>query len=92
MAHLFCELYERLAIVDLVRGGSYELPISQQELAEMLGITPVHANRTLQQLRKQGHAEFTGGTVTILNLKALKQTAEFDDSYLYLRQPERALA
>lgn len=84
MAHLFCEMFIRLEIVGLTRGLSYDLPISQQELGEMLGITSVHANRTLQQLRKQGLVEFAGGLVTIRDVGALKQKAEFDASYLYL--------
>jgi CRP-like cAMP-binding protein len=84
MAHLFCELYIRLEIVGLVSDGSYDLPLSQQELGEMLGITSVHTNRTLQQLRKQGSVEFTGGVVTITDLDALKQAAEFNPAYLYL--------
>lgn len=84
MAHLFCELCIRLDIVGLVSDGSYDLPLSQQELGEMLGITPVHANRTLQQLRKLGSVEFTNGIVTIKNLDALKHTAEFNPAYLYL--------
>jgi CRP-like cAMP-binding protein len=84
MAHLFCEMYVRLGVVGLVNGGTYDLPISQVELADMLGITPVHANRTLQQMRKQGIVEFVGGVVTIKDLEALKQTGEFDPSYLYL--------
>ena len=84
MAHLFCEMFIRLEIVGLTRGPSYDLPISQQELGEMLGVTSVHANRTLQQLRKQGLVEFAGGLVTIRDVGALKQKAEFDASYLYL--------
>lgn len=84
MAHLFCELCARLDIVGLVQGNSYRLPISQQELSEMLGITPVHANRTLQQLRKQGLMEFARGIVTINDLIALKRVGEFDAAYLYL--------
>jgi CRP-like cAMP-binding protein len=89
MAHLFCELHIRLGIVELTRGDSFDLPITQQELGEMLGITPVHANRTLQELRGQGWLEFAGGLVTIRDLEALKQTGEFDPSYLYLRRGKR---
>ena len=84
MAHLFCEMYLRLEIVGLVDGGTYDLPISQVELSEMLGITPVHANRTLQQMRKRGILEFAGGVVTIKDFEALKRAGEFDPSYLYL--------
>jgi CRP-like cAMP-binding protein len=89
MAHLFCELHVRLGIVDLVNGDSFDLPITQQELGEMLGITPVHANRTLQELRKNGWLEFAGGLATIKDLDALKSTAEFDPSYLYLTRDRR---
>lgn len=89
MAHLFCEMFIRLEVVGLTRGLSYDLPISQQELAEMLGITSVHANRTLQQLRKRGLIEFAGGLVTIRDVAALKQVAEFDASYLYLDRQNR---
>ena len=89
MAHLFCELFIRLDIVGLTRGGAYDLPVSQQELAEMLGITPVHANRTLQQLRKTGAVEFAGGVVSIHDFDALSRVAEFDPSYLYLDRHRR---
>ena len=89
MAHLFCELHIRLGIVDLVLADAYDLPITQQELGEMLGITPVHANRTLQELRGKGWVEFTSGRVTIKDLAALKRTAEFDPSYLYLERGKR---
>jgi CRP-like cAMP-binding protein len=89
MAHLFCEMYIRLELVGLTRASSYDLPVSQQELGEMLGMTPVHANRTLQQLRKQGILEFAGGLVTIHDVARLKHTAEFDPSYLYLERQQR---
>jgi CRP-like cAMP-binding protein len=86
MAHLFCEMYVRLEIVELARGGWYDFPVNQQELAEMLGITPVHCNRTLQVLRKQELMEFAGGVVTIKDFEGLKRAGEFDPSYLYLER------
>ena len=88
MAHLFCEMFVRLEIVGLTRGLSYDLPISQLELGEMLGITSVHSNRTLQQLRKRELLEFAGGLVTMRDVDALKQLAEFDPSYLYLERED----
>jgi CRP-like cAMP-binding protein len=88
MAHLFCELQVRMALVGLDRNGSYDLPITQQELGEILGITPVHVNRTLQQLRSDGLLEFARGMVTINDLNALRRIGEFDPTYLYLdRRP-----
>lgn len=84
MAHLFCELYIRLDIVGLVRSGTYDLPLTQDELGETLGLTPVHINRTLQELRRQGHVDFKRQVVSIRDLAALKLVAEFDETYLYL--------
>lgn len=89
MAHLFCEMYVRLELIQLVRDGSYDFPVSQQQLSEMLAMTPVHANRTLQQLRKQGLVQFSGGVVTIDDFDALRQAAEFDPTYLYLHRRPR---
>ncbi|RYE50820.1 MAG: Crp/Fnr family transcriptional regulator, partial [Hyphomicrobiales bacterium] len=54
MAHLFCELYVRSQLVGLNKENSFALPISQIDLADMLGTSTVHANRTLQDLRLQG--------------------------------------
>jgi CRP-like cAMP-binding protein len=86
MAHLFCEMYVRLEVVGLVRGSTYDFPVSQLELSEMIGMTSVHANRTLQEMRRQELIEFAGGVVTIKDFDALKRVAEFDDSYLYLEK------
>jgi len=53
MAHLFCELLYRFRAVDLNQGNSCTLPLTQVELAETLGLSPVHVNRTLQALRRR---------------------------------------
>lgn len=89
MANLFCELYVRLSIVGLASGLSYELPMTQEMLAETLGLTSVHVNRTLQQLRSEGNLRFERGRVTISDWEALKATAEFDPAYLYLERDSR---
>lgn len=89
MAHVFCELHIRLDIVGLTNGQSYPLPLTQDELADCLGITPVHINRTLQELRGQGLLEFRSGRVTLLDLNGLRSVAEFDPSYLYLERRPR---
>jgi DNA-binding transcriptional regulator LsrR (DeoR family) len=89
MAHLFCELYVRLELVGLAADGSYDLPVTQSELADTLGFTGVHANRTLQELRAQGCVEFTRGRVSISDFAALSSTAEFDPGYLYLEKRPR---
>lgn len=89
MAHLFCELHVRLGLVGLAHGDSYALGLTQDELAECLGISPVHANRTLQELRNRGLLELREGRASLLDLAAVKKVAEFDPSYLYLERRPR---
>ena len=89
MAHLFCELLIRLAVVGLTNGNSYEFPLTQAELAEALGLTSVHVNRTLQELRRLGLIELENRWLNIRDLDGLKGVAEFDDSYLYLEKRQR---
>ena len=88
MAHLLCELNVRLGITGLAHGDSYDFPLTQVELGECLGLTAVHVNRTLQELRRNDLIELSNRRVTIRDLPALKAIAEFDDAYLYLdRRP-----
>jgi CRP-like cAMP-binding protein len=89
MAHLFCELLIRLEIVGLTHGDSYDFPLTQLELSECLGLTPVHINRTLQELRRRELIRLESRRVTILDLDELKAVAEFDPSYLYLEKRAR---
>lgn len=84
MAHLFCELYVRLGVVGRASQNSYEFPLTQRELSECLGLTVVHANRTLQELRRRGLVELESRQLTIRNRSGLEGLAEFDPSYLYL--------
>lgn len=88
-AHLMCELYTRLEIVGLAQGSDFELPINQTELGECLGLTVVHTNRVLKELRERGLALFRNGTVTIHDMDMLKAFAEFDPTYLYLASQPR---
>jgi len=88
MAHLFCELYIRLRIGDRVEGDSYRFPLNQRELSECLGLTTVHVNRTIQELRRRGLVELTRDRLTILDRDALEGVAEFDPAYLYLDKRE----
>jgi CRP-like cAMP-binding protein len=84
MAHLFCELYLRLDVVGKTVDDGYEFPLTQRELSECLGLTVVHANRTLQELRRRGLVELTNQRLTIRDRRGLEAIAEFDPSYLYL--------
>ena len=86
MAHLFCELYVRLDVVGETRGDSYDFPLTQRELAECLGLTSVHANRTLQELRRRGLIAVENRQVSMLDRSGLERLAEFDPAYLYLEK------
>ena len=88
-AHLFCELHVRLGVVGLTDGDSYDLRLTQTDLAECLGLTSVHINRTLKELREMGAVEFRNGRVEIRNRGALQKVAEFDPAYLYLEKRAR---
>jgi CRP-like cAMP-binding protein len=89
MAELFCELNIRLGIVGLSHGNSFDFPMTQVELGECLGLTSVHINRTLQELRRRDLVEFQNRRVTIKDVDALKQVAEFDPGYLYIGKRPR---
>jgi CRP-like cAMP-binding protein len=84
MGHLFCELLFRFRAVGLNQGNSCTLPLTQVELAETLGLSPVHVNRTLQQLRRQQLITLEGGTLTIQNLDKLMEASLFNPDYLHL--------
>lgn len=84
MAHLFCELYVRSRLVGLNRENSFALPISQIAIADMLGTSTVHANRTLQDLRLQKLVDFERGRVTVLRWRELAELGMFDSSYLHI--------
>jgi CRP-like cAMP-binding protein len=84
MAHLFCELLYRFRAVGLNEGMSCTLPLTQVELAETLGLSSVHVNRTLQALRKRKLITLENGTLTIENFEELKELSFFNPDYLHL--------
>lgn len=84
MAHLFCELHVRLDAVGHARDDGFDFPLTQRELSECLGLTVVHVNRTIQELRRRGLVELENRQLTILDKRGLEGVAEFDPSYLYL--------
>jgi CRP-like cAMP-binding protein len=89
LANLFCELQARFEIVGLTQGNTYDLQLTQTDLAECLGLTAVHVNRTLKDLRLRGLIEFKAGRVTINDMDGLRRVAEFDPRYLYLERRAR---
>jgi CRP-like cAMP-binding protein len=91
LAHLFVELYLRLRSVGMARGQTIDFPLTQNDLAEATGVTPVHLNRTLQELRRQGLIELRAKRLTILDLGRLKQMSLFNENYLHLDHEGRQL-
>jgi len=84
IAHLYYEMLVRYRMVELTEGDSFEFPITQIDLADATGLTPVHANRTLRKLRADGLIELSGGVLTVLDPARLKQAAHFNGEYLHL--------
>jgi CRP-like cAMP-binding protein len=84
MAHLFCEMFFRTRVVIGADGGAFRFPVTQAELADALGISVVHANRTLQQLRSESLLAFNNGLAEILNWDGLSSLAQFDATYLHI--------
>lgn len=89
IAHLFCELRVRLELVGLADDQGYPLALTQQTLAECVGITTVHVNRTLKELRDDRVVDLSRGRVTIFDPARLEHIAGFDASYLYLETRSR---
>ncbi len=84
MAHLFCELITRLDVVGL-SPEQLTLPMTQPELADALGITPIHVNRTLRDLKAAELVTLRGRRLTVHDWEGLKSAAEFDPTYLHFR-------
>lgn len=84
LAHLLCEIACRSLDGPLEGELEIEFPVTQQHLAEMVGHTPVHVNRTLKKLREEGLVTFVHGCVTIHDWHRLQQVGEFDPGYLHL--------
>lgn len=86
LAHLFIELYYRLRTVGLATGLSFDLPITQNHLAEANGLSLVHLNRTLQEMRREELIELSDRQLRIVDLDRLKQVAMFNKNYLHFNR------
>jgi CRP-like cAMP-binding protein len=89
VAQLLCELQARYATVGYVTDVGFSLPLTQIAIADMVGLTPVHLNRTLRKLRESGLAVVRDGFVSIPDLAKLRAFASFDPAYLYLDHAPR---
>jgi CRP-like cAMP-binding protein len=94
IGHLLCEFAMRMEAVDLGEHTNYELPITQEQLADAVALTPVHVNRTLMKLEKDGLITRTKRMITIVDWTELVKVADFQPRYLHLNgqsqtRPER---
>lgn len=83
IAHVFAELWRRLDMVGLSDERGFETPLTQNDLSEMCGATPIHINRAVRDLRQQCIADFDRGRVTIPDRAALEAHARFTPDYLF---------
>lgn len=91
MAHLLVELFVRLRAIGQTKDNSCEFPLTQVDLADATGISSVHVNRTLQELRREGLIELRSKRLTILDFEGLKRLAMFNPNYLHLDHEGRHL-
>jgi CRP-like cAMP-binding protein len=85
IAHVMCETYVRMRSLSLVSEGEFELPLTQAELGDATGLSNVHVNRTLQELRRLGLITTLKKKHTIIDWELLRETADFDAAYLHLK-------
>jgi CRP-like cAMP-binding protein len=91
IAHLLCEMFVRLRSVGLTDGDSCDFPLTQVDLADATGLTAVHVNRTLQELRRDGLITLEHRRLTIPDLDRLQDVAMFNPNYLHLDREGRHL-
>ena len=89
VAHLLCEFAYRLDAVGIGPECNYELPMTQEQLADAIGLTPVHVNRTLKALDASGLTRRSKRSIVITDLEALAEAGDFRSTYLHL--PQHAL-
>ena len=86
IAHLLCEMHLRLKMVGMASDDQFELPMTQDEIADATALTAVHTNRTLQRLRKDGLIKTNGGNVRVLDIESLRRAAGFNPTYLHIKR------
>lgn len=83
IAHVFAEIWRRLEMVGLGEKDGFETPLTQSDLSEMCGATPIHINRALRDLRAEGIADFDRGRITTNDRSTLENYCGFTPDYLY---------
>lgn len=92
LAHLLCELLIRARTAGLTNDLSFELPITQRQLGEAMGITSVHMSRVMSKLRKEDMITLNDGRLEILDWEKLKEFGDFEPTYLHLDRAHPDLA
>ncbi|TPG52518.1 Crp/Fnr family transcriptional regulator [Roseomonas nepalensis] len=83
IAHLICEMLLRFRGVDLAPNDTFKMPVTQADIGDALGLSHVHVNRVLQDLRRDGLITWTNSVVSILDWEKLQKRALFDATYLH---------
>lgn len=86
VAHVICECFVRMRAIGLAKQDNFQLPLSLIELSDATGLSHVHVNRTMKELRRLGLIESNGKVHAILDWEMLQETADFDPAYLHLRR------
>ena len=89
VAHLFSEMFLRLESVGMTDGFSCDFPLTQNDIAETTGLTSVHVNRTIQDLRREGLIVLERRRLTIPDMLALQGAGLFNPDYLHIRRLNR---
>lgn len=85
LAHALCEIEARLRAIGQMRANTIELPLNQEDFADILGISVIHVNRTFRKLSEERTAEYRKGQIELLNRARLAELSAFDPSYLHLQ-------
>ena len=85
IAHLLCEFALRSEVAGIGESTSYDLPLTQEQLADAVGLTSVHVNRTLMRLEQEGHIRRNRRNIQIDDWQNLAKVADFEPRYLHLR-------
>ena len=85
ISHVFCEVFVRMRTLGLVQQDSFRLPMTQTEIGDATGLSPVHVNRVLQRMRREGLIVSKGDVHSIASWERLREAADFNEDYLHLR-------
>ena len=85
IAHLFCEIWTRVDAIGRAQDATCDLPLTQTDLADALGFSVVHVNKSLRRLREDGLITFRANQVRVHDWERLRSVAAFNPAYLQLR-------